>query len=75
MRNGRRKSPGLITKTILSCLFVFVAILQPPTVPSYGKFILIGLIFAWREISVWPCQGTRYFGRDWLPFWRATSFM
>jgi uncharacterized membrane protein YhhN len=39
------EKPRLIAKTILSCLFVFVAILQPATVPSYGKFILIGLVF------------------------------
>ena len=39
------EKPRLIAKTILSCLFVFVAILQPATVPAYGKFILIGLIF------------------------------
>ncbi|KPK85285.1 MAG: hypothetical protein AMJ94_19185 [Deltaproteobacteria bacterium SM23_61] len=35
----------LIAKTILSCLFVLVAFLQPSSVPSYGKFILIGLTF------------------------------
>jgi len=35
----------LITKTVLSCLFVFVAFLQPSPVPSFGKFILIGLVF------------------------------
>ena len=39
------EKPRLIAKTILSCLFVFVAFLQPSPVPSYGNFILIGLIF------------------------------
>jgi uncharacterized membrane protein YhhN len=39
------QKPRLIAKTILSCLFVFVAFLQPSSVPSYGNFILIGLIF------------------------------
>jgi uncharacterized membrane protein YhhN len=39
------QKPRLIGKTILSCLFVLVAFLQPSSVPSYGKFILIGLIF------------------------------
>lgn len=39
------EKPRLIAKTILSCLFVLVAFLQPSSVPSYGNFILIGLIF------------------------------
>jgi uncharacterized membrane protein YhhN len=40
------EKPRLIAKTILSCLFVLVAFLQPSSVPSYGNFILIGLIFS-----------------------------
>jgi uncharacterized membrane protein YhhN len=40
-----KEKPRLIAKTILSCLFVFVAFLQPSPDPLYGKFILIGLIF------------------------------
>jgi len=39
------QKPRLIAKTILSCLFVLVAFLQPSWVPSYGNFILLGLIF------------------------------
>jgi uncharacterized membrane protein YhhN len=35
----------LLTKTILSCLFVVVAFIQPSPVPSYGNSILIGLLF------------------------------
>jgi uncharacterized membrane protein YhhN len=40
-----REKGRLISKTILSGLFVLVAFLQPSSVPSYGDFILIGLIF------------------------------
>ena len=39
------EKPRLIPKTILSCLFVLAAFLQHSSIPSYGKFILIGLIF------------------------------
>jgi uncharacterized membrane protein YhhN len=39
-----KEKPRLIAKTILSCLFVLVAFLQPSSVPFYGKFILLGLI-------------------------------
>lgn len=40
-----KEKPRLFAKTILSCLFVLVAFLQPSSVPFYEKFILIGLIF------------------------------
>jgi uncharacterized membrane protein YhhN len=39
------KKPRLITKTILSCLFVLIAWNQPSAVPSYGNSILMGLLF------------------------------
>lgn len=35
----------LPTKTLLSCLFIVVALIQPHPVPKYYTFILIGLIF------------------------------
>jgi uncharacterized membrane protein YhhN len=38
----RRK---LVTKTILSCLFVFSAIVQPRPIPGYFCLLLIGLFF------------------------------
>jgi len=37
--------PRLITKTILSLLFVTTALLQPYSVPAYYHYLLIGLIF------------------------------
>jgi uncharacterized membrane protein YhhN len=42
---GEKEKARLIAKTTLSCLFVLVAFLQPSSVPPYGNFILIGLIF------------------------------
>jgi len=38
------KKSRLLTKTILSCLFVGVAFFQPSPVPSYGNSILLGLL-------------------------------
>ena len=35
----------LPTKTLLSCLFIVVALIQPHPIPGYYTFILIGLIF------------------------------
>ena len=40
--NQKRK---LVTKTVLSCLFVFTAIVQPHSIPGYFYFLLIGLLF------------------------------
>jgi uncharacterized membrane protein YhhN len=40
--NQKRK---LITKTILSCLFVFTAFVQPHPIPGYFHLMLIGLLF------------------------------
>ncbi len=51
----------LIAKTILSCLFVFVAFLQPSSIPSYGKFILIGLIFCLAGDICLALPGDRIF--------------
>jgi len=39
------KKSRLITKTILSCLFVLVALIQPSPIPSYRNSILLGLLF------------------------------
>ena len=35
----------LPTKTILSCLFIFTAVVQPHPIPGYYYLLLIGLIF------------------------------
>jgi uncharacterized membrane protein YhhN len=40
--NQKRK---LLTKTILSCLFVFTAIVQPHPIPGYFYLLIIGLVF------------------------------
>ena len=40
--NQKRKLP---TKTILSCLFIFTALVQPHPIPGYFYILLIGLIF------------------------------
>ena len=38
------KKPRLVTKTILSCLFVLAAFLQVSSVPTYTSYVIIGLI-------------------------------
>lgn len=40
--NQKRK---LLTKTILSCLFIFAAIVQPHPIPGYFYWLIIGLVF------------------------------
>jgi len=40
--NQKRK---LLTKTILSCLFIFAAIVQPHPIPEYFYLLVIGLVF------------------------------
>ena len=37
--------PLLITKSVLSLLFVITALLQPHSIPAYYHYLLIGLIF------------------------------
>jgi len=41
----KNRTPLLITKSVLSLLFVTTALLQPPSVPGYHLYLLIGLIF------------------------------
>ena len=41
----KNRLPLLITKTILSLLFVAAALLQPHSVPVYYHYLLVGLIF------------------------------
>jgi uncharacterized membrane protein YhhN len=41
----KNRIPHLITKSILSLLFVIAALLQPHSVPVYYHYLLIGLIF------------------------------
>jgi uncharacterized membrane protein YhhN len=43
-KNGNQKGK-LPTKTILSCLFILTALLQPHSIPEYFYILLIGLIF------------------------------
>jgi uncharacterized membrane protein YhhN len=38
------KKPRLVTKTILSCLFVLAALLQVSSVPAYTSYVIIGLL-------------------------------
>jgi uncharacterized membrane protein YhhN len=38
------KKPRLVTKTILSCLFVLAALLQVSSVPAYTSCVIIGLL-------------------------------
>jgi uncharacterized membrane protein YhhN len=42
-RESQKKK--LLTKTILSCLFVFAALVQPHPIPGYFYLLLIGLFF------------------------------
>lgn len=41
----KNRQPLLITKSILSVLFVLTALLQPRPVPAYFHYLLIGLVF------------------------------
>ncbi len=41
----RDRKPLLIVKSILSLLFVVTALLLPPLVPTYYRYLLVGLIF------------------------------
>ena len=41
----KNKIPRIITKSILSLLFVAAALLQPRPVPDYFHYLLVGLIF------------------------------
>jgi uncharacterized membrane protein YhhN len=41
----KERLPLLITKSILSLLFVITALLQPHSVPAYYHYLLVGLIF------------------------------
>jgi uncharacterized membrane protein YhhN len=43
-KNGNQKGK-LATKTILSCLFIFTALVQSHPIPGYFYILLIGLIF------------------------------
>jgi len=42
---NRDRKPLLIVKSILSLLFVIIALLQSPSVPTYYHYLLVGLIF------------------------------
>jgi uncharacterized membrane protein YhhN len=39
------RKPLIVTKSILSLLFVITALLQPHSVPAYYHYLLVGLIF------------------------------
>jgi uncharacterized membrane protein YhhN len=41
----KNRIPRIITKSILSSLFVMTALLQPHSVPAYFNYLLTGLIF------------------------------
>jgi uncharacterized membrane protein YhhN len=41
----KNRIPLLITKSVLSLLFVMTALLQPHPVPAYYHYLLVGLIF------------------------------
>jgi uncharacterized membrane protein YhhN len=41
----KERTPLLITKSVLSLLFVMTALLQPHSTPAYYHYLLIGLIF------------------------------
>jgi uncharacterized membrane protein YhhN len=41
----KERTPLLITKSVLSLLFVITALLQPHSIPAYYHYLLIGLIF------------------------------
>jgi len=41
----KNRMPLLITKSILSLLFVITALLQPHSVPAYFNYLFVGLIF------------------------------
>ncbi len=41
----KERTPLLITKSVLSLLFVITALLQPHPVPAYFHYLFIGLIF------------------------------
>ena len=43
-KQGNRKA-GLPTKTLLSCLFIFTALVQSHLLPEYFYLLLIGLVF------------------------------
>lgn len=41
----KNRIPRIITKFLLSSLFVVTALLQPPSVPAYFNYLVVGLIF------------------------------
>lgn len=41
----KNRIPRIITKSILSSLFVITALLQPRSVPAYFNYLFIGLVF------------------------------
>lgn len=43
-KKGSRKRK-LLTKTLLSCLFIITALVQPHPIPRYYQILLIGLLF------------------------------
>jgi len=59
-KNGNQKEK-LATKTILSCLFVFTALVQSHPIPGYFYILLIGLIFCLGGDVFLALSGKRMF--------------
>jgi len=61
LEKREQQKPRLITKTILSCLFVLAASLQSSPVPSYGSWMIAGLLFCLAGDVCLALPGDRIF--------------